>query len=52
MISVVSVLLALLALGFGVVGLIGFFGWRRRMRDPAPGGNELTTMGLRTNADA
>jgi hypothetical protein len=23
----------ILALGFGAVGLVGFFGWRARMRD-------------------
>lgn len=36
--SVVSVLGALLILGFIAVGLVGFLGWRRRMREglPAP----------------
>ena len=31
--SVISVLLAVLGLGFAAVGLVGFLGWRARMRD-------------------
>ena len=31
--SVTSLLAALLAFGFVVVGLVGFLGWRARMRD-------------------
>lgn len=30
---VISVLAAVLMVGFVVVGLVGFFGWRTRMRD-------------------
>ena len=30
--SVTFFLAVLLALGFGVVGIVGFFGWRERMR--------------------
>ena len=35
--SVISFLAVLLAIGFVVVGLVGFFGWRARMRH---GGNQ------------
>ena len=46
---VVSVILALLTLGYVVVGLIGFLGWRRRMRvQPIDG--RLTATGSSTNA--
>jgi hypothetical protein len=33
MTAVTSLLLMFLALGFGAVGLVGFLGWRARMRD-------------------
>jgi hypothetical protein len=33
MVSVVLVLGLALAVGFTAVGLVGFLGWRRRMRD-------------------
>ena len=31
--SVTFLLLMILALGFGAVGLVGFLGWRARMRE-------------------
>ena len=36
MMSVISVLLVILALGFVGVGSVGFFAWRSRMRREVP----------------